>query len=110
MPVVIVPPPYQGPTKGIGRVDLSAASVRDAMLGMEKRYPGFGPQIFTNEGGLHRFVKIFCDGELVGEEALDASIGVNAEIEVVAAIAGGSVRRRISAGREREGVRPCRSE
>ena len=85
-----MPPPYQGPTKGIGRVELAAASVRDAMLGMEDRYPGFGPQIFSDEGGLHRFVKIFCDGELVSEDALDGSIGVNAEIEVVAAIAGGS--------------------
>ncbi len=116
MPVVIVPPPYQGPTKGIGRVELAATSVRGAMLAMEERYPGFGPQIFSDEGGLHRFVKIFCDGELVCEQELDGSIGVNAEIEVVAAIAGGAgspagpVRRRIGAVREREGVKPCRSE
>ena len=62
MPVVIVPPPYQGPTKGVGRVEVAAESVRDAILDMEERYPGFGPQIFSDEGGLHRFVKIFCNG------------------------------------------------
>ena len=105
MPVVIVPPPYQGPTKGIGRVELSAVSVRGAMLAMEEKFPGFGPQIFSAEGGLLQFVKLFCDGELVSEEGLDGAIGVNAEIEVVTAIAGG-----IGAVLEREGVRLCRSE
>ena len=90
MPIVIVPPPYQGPTRGVGRVDLAARSVRDAMQAMELRYPGFGPQIFTAEGELLGFVKIFCDGEHVAEEALDGAIQDNAEIEVVTAIAGGS--------------------
>ena len=87
-----MPPPYQGPTQGVGRVEVAAESVRGAMLDMEERYPGFGPQIFSDEGGLHRFVKIFCNGEAVTEGQLDVSIGVNAEIEVVAAIAGGSAR------------------
>ena len=89
MPVVIVPPPYQGPTHGIGRVELAAESVRGAMAEMENRYPGFWEQVFTDDGQLHRFVKIFCDGDAVESESLDESLENNVEIEVVAAIAGG---------------------
>ncbi len=89
MPVVIVPPPYQGPTHGVGRVELAASSVRDAMTEMEGRYPGFWEQVFTEDGELHRFVKIFCDGEPVESESLDRGLEKNATIEVVAAIAGG---------------------
>lgn len=57
---------------------------------MDERYPGFGANIFADDGDLHRFVKIFCDGELVEAEGLDGVIAAGAEIEVVAAIAGGS--------------------
>ena len=70
-------------------MDLSARSVRGAIDAMERQYPGFGLQIFSADGALHRFVKIFCDGEAVDEEALDDAIDEKAEIEVVAAIAGG---------------------
>ena len=89
MPVVIVPPPYQGPTHGVGQVEVVAGSVRAAMDAMDRQFPGFAPQVFTDEGELHRFVKIFRNGEPVEGEDLDASIEENDEIEVVAAIAGG---------------------
>ena len=89
MPVVIVPPPYRGPTHGVDRVELAADSVRGAMAAMEGRYPGFWEQLFTDDGELHRFVKIFCDGEPVDSESLDEGLEENATIEVVAAIAGG---------------------
>ena len=89
MPVVIIPPPYQGPTQGIGRVELAAETVRGAMAAMEERYPGFWEQVFTTDGEVHRFVKIFSDGEPVEGRALDEGVERNAEIEVVAAIAGG---------------------
>lgn len=89
MPVVIVPPPYQGPTQGVGRVELAAKSVRGAMAVMEDRYPGFWEQVFAADGEVHRFVKIFSDGEPVEGKALDENVRSSAEIEVVAAIAGG---------------------
>ena len=89
MPIVIVPPPYQGPTRGIARVDVAAATVRAAMEAVERQYPGFGAQIFSADGELHRFVSIFRNGEPVETSALEEPVFDRDEIEVVAAIAGG---------------------
>ena len=89
MPVVIVPPPYQGPTQGVGRVVVAASTVRAAIDAVEEEFPGFAPLVFDEDGDLQRFVKIFRGGELVEGEALDAALDTNTEIEIVAAIAGG---------------------
>ena len=89
MPIVIVPPPYQGPTRGISKVEVPATTIRGAVEAMDLQYPGFAPLLFTSEGDLHRFVKIFCNGEPVEGDSLDASVAADDEIEVVAAIAGG---------------------
>ena len=85
-----IPPPGEGVSDWpiIGE-DLADVWLRAAMLDMEERFPGFASNIFNDVGGLHQFVKLFCDGEMVEEDALDGPIGEAAEIEVVTAIAGG---------------------
>jgi len=90
MPVVIVPPPFRGPTQGVGRIEVPASSVREAVTTVEERYPGFEGLVFAADGAQHEFVRIFRNGELVeGNGALEATVGENDEIELVAAIAGG---------------------
>ena len=41
MPRVIVPPPYQGPTQGVGRLDVEGETVRVCLEAVEARHPGF---------------------------------------------------------------------
>jgi sulfur carrier protein ThiS len=89
MPKVIIPPPYQGPTGGAGDVLVEGTSVRECLDAVETKFPGFGAQLFDDAGRLHKFVKVFRNGELVGREALDRAVEPGDQIEVLAAIAGG---------------------
>jgi sulfur carrier protein ThiS len=89
MPTLIVPPPYQGPTRGQGRVEVEAGSVRAVLEEMERRFPGFRAQVVAPGGALHRFVKLFVNGELLERSDLERKLEAGDELEVVAAIAGG---------------------
>ncbi len=89
MPQVVVPAPYRGPTQGQARVDVSGATVRECILAVEGRYPGFAEQVFDGAGKLHRFVSLFVNGDEIEREALDRSLSDADRIEILAAIAGG---------------------
>ncbi|HPG26617.1 MAG: MoaD/ThiS family protein [Spirochaetaceae bacterium] len=92
MPVVLVPAPYRGPTGGQARIETTRDTIRACLEEVESRHPGFGPLVLDpTTGGLHRFVKLFLNGELLGREPsiLDTPVAASDEIEVLAAIAGG---------------------
>ena len=89
MPRVLIPPPYRGPTQGEAELLVEARTVREAIDALERKFPGFGPQVLDAQGKLHRFAKLFVNGEAVGSEQLDRPIGAGDELEIVAAIAGG---------------------
>ena len=88
MPIVIVPPPFQGPTRGVGRVEVEGDTVRAVLERMEAGYPGFAELVWSGDD-ISRFVKLFRNGEPVEAAALDGSVDADDELEVVAAIAGG---------------------
>ena len=89
MPRVLIPPPYRGPTGGREEIPVEAESVRACVQAVVAQYPGFGELIFDASGQVHRFVRLFCNGEPVEPEQLDRAVQPGDEIEVVAAIAGG---------------------
>lgn len=92
MAIVVVPAPYRGPTGGLERVEAAGPTIGDCLLQVEARFPGFGPLVLDSQsGGVHRFVKLFLNGELLGRDAavLARPVGSRDEIEVLAAIAGG---------------------
>ncbi len=89
MAKVIVPPPYQGPTGGRGEIEVEAGSVRACIEAVDARHPGFGAQVFDARGQVHRFVKLFRNGEPLDAGSLDAPVEAGDEIEVLAAISGG---------------------
>jgi len=68
---------------GEGRFELEAATVREALRGVPVR-----DLLFDERGELRPLVNVYLDKTQVDE--LDAEITVDAEIRVVAAIAGGS--------------------
>jgi molybdopterin synthase sulfur carrier subunit len=89
MPSVRIPPPYRGPTLGAEKVDVDGATVGDALEAVERKYPGFLPQVLDDDGNLHRFVKLFKNGDHLVRDALRTPLASTDDVEIIAAIAGG---------------------
>ena len=89
MPQVVVPPPYRGPTLGEERIEVAGATVGECLEAVGKRFAGFHELIFDGAGRVHKFVKLFVNGDEIERTALDRAVGRADSIEVLAAIAGG---------------------
>ena len=82
MVVVLLPSLLAREAGGEGRFDLEAATVREALRGVPVR-----DLLFDERGELRPLVNVYLDKNQV--DNLDAAITGDAEIRVVAAIAGG---------------------
>ena len=89
MPTVHVPPPYRGPTQGQGEIQVRGATVLECLEAVEERYPGFRELVIDPRGGVHRFVRLFVNGEQLDGDALAAPVSASDQLEVLAAIGGG---------------------
>jgi len=89
VPIVLVPTAYRGPTRGESEIPVDGTSVMSCLEAVEQKYPGFLAQVIDEAGVVHRFVKLFVNGELLGPEGLGTSVDADDRIEVLAAIAGG---------------------
>lgn len=89
MPTVKIPPPYRGPTLGRDRVEVEGATVRACIDAVGSQFPGFCEQIFDGRGRVHRFVKLFVNGDEIDRSQVGKPVAETDEIEVLAAIAGG---------------------
>jgi molybdopterin converting factor small subunit len=85
----VIPPPYRGPTHGAERVEVGGRTVRACIEAVEARHPGFGPMILDANGNVHRFVKLFRNGDQLQGDVLGTALADGDELEVIAAIAGG---------------------
>ena len=89
MPLVVVPPPYRGPTAGEGEIRVEAVTVRGCIEAVEARFPGFRDQVLDAHGRLHRFVNLFVNGDEIARERLELALRAEDRLEILAAIAGG---------------------
>jgi len=89
LPQIIIPPPYQGPTQGVGRVEVEGRTLRACLEAVEELHPGFLAQVVDPAGKVHRFVKLFRNGDELTGDGLDSELEAGDELEIVAAIAGG---------------------
>jgi molybdopterin converting factor small subunit len=89
MPQVLIPPPYRGPTAGVDRVEVAGATVGACIRAIDARHPGFSAQVFDAQGAVHRFVKLFVNGNEIDRRAVDTPVSERDEVEILAAIAGG---------------------
>lgn len=90
MPVVSIPVPYREPTGGLGEVTVPGASVRECLEAVEARHPGFLRYVLGPEGGVHRFVKLFVNGEpLEPASALATPVSDRDRVDLISAVAGG---------------------
>jgi hypothetical protein len=63
--------------------------VGECLDAVEARHPGFRAMVVDDAGRVHRFVKLFRNGDLLRSDALAEKVAADDEIEVLAAIAGG---------------------
>jgi len=89
MPKVLIPPPYRGATNSETELVVEAQTVLGCLDAVERKFPGFGPMVLDGNGVLHRFVKLFVNGEPVDPKRLDQAVAAGDALEIVAAIAGG---------------------
>jgi molybdopterin synthase sulfur carrier subunit len=89
VPHVHVPSRYRIPTKGEGRIEVDASTVKDCIEAVEALYPGFQELILNAKGELHLFSKLFLNGELLDRNALDTPVSRDDIVAVLAPSAGG---------------------
>jgi len=89
MPLVLIPPPYRGPTQGTAELEVEGENVLACLEAVEQAFPGIMPLMVDGNGGLHRFVKLFRNGDLLVGDVLQTRVDPTDEIEILAAIAGG---------------------
>jgi molybdopterin converting factor small subunit len=89
MPTVSIPPPYRGPTRGAAEVDVRGGTVLACLEEIEARYPGFLGQVLGPDRAVHRFVRLFRNGERIEGGVLQERLGAGDTLEIVAAVAGG---------------------
>ena len=90
MPSIRVPSALRSLTGGNADVDTTAATVRDAIADLDRRYPGIAARVLDAGGGVKPFIRIFVGSEDIGGlTGLDTPVGERDEISIVPAIAGG---------------------
>lgn len=89
MPSVRIPPPYRGPTLGTAELAVDGATIGECLEAVERKYPGFLPQVLDDDGNVHRFVKLFRNGDHVVRDPLRTPLAAGDDLEIIAAIAGG---------------------
>jgi sulfur carrier protein ThiS len=89
LPRVDVPARYRGPTQGRSRIEVKGTTVRECIEAVEAQHPGFAELVFDDQGHLHRFVRLFVNGEEVPRNAPDQRVAEDDRVEILAAAAGG---------------------
>ena len=75
---------------GAAEVEGTGGNIRDLLQDLEQRYPGITGGILTDEGGLHRFVNLYVNGEDVRYlGALETEVNEGDTVSILPAVAGG---------------------
>ena len=86
MPRVVLTGSIRQHAGGVGAVEFGGETVRATITALEASYPALRGWVVDERGVLRRHVKLFHRGTSV---PLDAPLGPNDELHIVAAISGG---------------------
>lgn len=87
---VKIPTPLRKLTNGETSVDAEGATVGAIVDSLELAFPGMRERLIDESGDLRHFVNIYLNGEDVRYlDGLNSSVGDNAELSIVPAVAGG---------------------
>jgi molybdopterin converting factor small subunit len=68
------------------RLEVDAATVKDAVERLDERWPGLGDRLCEPGPVLRRHINVYVDGERAG---LDTPLRTDSRLDVIAAISGG---------------------
>jgi molybdopterin converting factor small subunit len=90
MPTIRIPGALRTLTGGNSDVAVTAATVRDALVELDKRHPGIAAKLLDDAGAVKPFIRIYVRAEDIGGLAgLDTTVTERDEIDIIPAIAGG---------------------
>jgi adenylyltransferase/sulfurtransferase len=91
MPTILIPTPLRQFTGKRDTIDVSGATVGEALRALTTEYPDLRKQIFTDEGKVRSFVNVYLNDEDIRYLNRDATPAAAADtISLVPSIAGGS--------------------
>lgn len=71
-------------------VQLTAATLRQALDAAAAEFPAISDRVLDGNGGLRHFAKVYIDGEdCAAIDGLDSSLPPGANVEVISAVSGG---------------------
>ena len=92
MTSVRIPPVLRLHVDGQKEVDASGKTVGELLNDLVARHPGLGEQLLTADGGLHRFVNVYLNGQDVRYlDDLATPVAERDALIILPAMAGGSV-------------------
>jgi sulfur-carrier protein len=87
---VRIPPVLRTQAGGRKAVEASGATVGDLLRDLVAQYPQMGDQLLTAEGGLHRFVNVYLNGQDVRYlDSLNTAVAERDTLIILPAMAGG---------------------
>jgi sulfur-carrier protein len=90
MPTIRIPGALRTLTGGNADIEVSAATVREALAELDKRHPGIGAKLLDATGVVKPFIRIYVRAEDIGGlSGLDTAVTERDEIDIIPAIAGG---------------------
>lgn len=90
MPTIRVPSALRTLTGGASDVEVSAATVRDALAELDRKHPGVAAKVLDSAGAVKPFIRIYVGPDDIGSlSGLDTDVAARDEISIIPAIAGG---------------------
>jgi molybdopterin converting factor small subunit len=87
---VRIPPVLRTQVNGQKEVEAAGTSVGEVMRDLIARYPQMGEQLLAADGGLHRFVNVYLNGQDVRYlQLLDTPVAERDALIILPAMAGG---------------------
>ena len=93
MPTIRIPSALRTLTGGASDIEVSAATVRDALVELDRKHPGVAARVLDAASSVKPFIRIFVGAEDIGAlSGLDTAVAERDEIAIIPAIAGGARR------------------
>lgn len=87
---IVIPSSMRSAAGNADVLELAGSTVGEALADLATRYPELAPQLFQDDGQVHRFVHVFVNDESIADGAgLATPLRSGDEILVVPALAGG---------------------
>lgn len=87
---VRIPPVLRTQVNGQKEIEASGSTVGELVNDLVTRYPQIGEQILAADGGLHRFVNVYLNGQDVRYmQLLETPVGERDALIILPAMAGG---------------------